>query len=283
MKAMFAQHVRPWLREETGRRGGQVMRTLSLHTFGVGESDIAARLGDLLSRRPEAQGLQVGTTASGGIVSIRAYAAGATGAEAEQKLSAVESAARQKLDELIFGRDGETLAEVVGRMLREHPRRPVLRVAESCTGGLLGKLITDVAGSSSYFDRGWITYANEAKTDMLGVPANLISRQGAVSEEVASAMAAGALIAGGVPEGRGGVAVSISGVAGPGGGTPQKPVGMVCIGLATRGLAGGGDAGLFVSARTFYFVGDRDLIRQRSAMMALAMLRYHLLGIEMPF
>lgn len=279
MQAMFEAHVRPWLREGNTRRGGRIMRTRALHAFGIGESDLAARLGDLLRRRPESEGLQVGTTAAGGVVSIRVYAAGATEAEAEQKLMAVEVEARQKLGQVIFGRDRETLAEVVGRMLREHPAQPVLRVAESCTGGLLAQLITDVAGSSDYFDRGFITYANQAKSELLGVPRELIEAHGAVSEEVVAAMAAGALSATPLPERRGGVSVSISGVAGPGGGTPQKPVGMVCIGLASS-IAG--DTEPSVAARTFSFGGDRRMIRERAAMMALAMLRYHLLGLQMP-
>ena len=302
MKAMFQEHVMPWARQKVVQAGGRAMRALSLHTFGGGESDLAARLGDLLRRRHESEGLQVGTTASGGVVSIRAYAAGSTEAEAQAKLAAIETEARQKLGELIFGRDHETLAEVVGRLLREHPRRPVVRVAESCTGGLLGKLITDVAGSSDYFDRGFITYSNEAKVEMLGVPAELMAAHGAVSEEVVKAMATGALPAGRLPEGRGAIALSISGVAGPAGGTAEKPIGMVCIGLATHGLdqatalvgardtaksradAADAPAGQrFAMARTFRFVGDRDLIRHRSAMMALAMLRYHLLGVQMPF
>lgn len=291
MMAMFDQHVRPWVRSVVHRRGGRVMRTLSLHTFGLGESDIAARLGDLLLRRNAAEDLQVGTTASRGVVSIRAYAAGATDAEVDEKLATVEREARQALGDVIFGRDDDTLAGVVGRLLREHPGRPVLRVAESCTGGLLGKTITDIAGSSDYFDRGFITYSNESKTQVLGLPRELIGEHGAVSEPVVAAMANGALRADPLPDDRPGIALSISGIAGPGGGTADKPVGTVCIGLASEPQvaqirpASRGDtaAGLELLARTFRFVGDRELIRDRSAMMALAILRYHLLRKPMPF
>lgn len=291
MRAMFQQHVRPWARAEVQRRGGRVLRTLSLHTFGLGESDIAARLGDLLSRRNAPQDLQVGTTASRGVVSIRAYAAGASDAEVDEKLAAVEREAVLALADVIFGRDDETLAGVVGRLLREHPRRPVLRMAESCTGGLLSKMITDVAGSSDYFDRGFITYSNESKIQMLGVPRELIEEHGAVSDPVVAAMAVGALRAGALPDERPGIALSISGIAGPGGETAGKPVGAVCIGLAsepqvapiTPASRGDAVAGVEVRARSFRFVGDRGLIRDRSAMMALAMLRYYLLGKPMPF
>jgi nicotinamide-nucleotide amidase len=271
MKAMFELHLAPWLREH---RGGAVTATRSLHTFGLGESDVAARLGDLLRRRDASERLQVGTTAGGGTVSIRAYAGPMPPDQADGTLDAVELEARQKLGELIFGRDDQTLAEVVGALIREDPRRPVLRVAESCTGGLLAELITDVPGASDYFDRGFVTYSNESKTDLLGVPADLIREHGAVSEPVVSAMARGAL-----PKGAPGIALAISGVAGPGGGTAEKPVGTVCIALARTPEEW--EQGPVSFARTFAFPGDRALIRRRSADMALALLRYHLLGHDL--
>jgi nicotinamide-nucleotide amidase len=276
MRAMLDLHVLPWVRQRSGGDDGgtRLIRTRSLHTFGMGESEIAARLGDLLRRRDPGERLQVGTTAGGGMVSIRAYAGPATASEAKEMLDAVEREVRQKLGELIFGRDGQTLAEAVGGLIREDPRRPRLRVAESCTGGLLAELITDVPGASDYFDRGFVTYSNDAKTEMLGVPPELLAAHGAVSEPVVTAMAVGALPAQGS-----GLAVSISGVAGPGGGTDAKPVGTVCIGLARTREAGESEP--YVFARTFLFPGDRALIRRRSADMALSLLRYQLLGHDL--
>lgn len=276
MKAMFEQHVVPWAREHAGGGAGGAgqIRTRSLHTFGMGESDVAARLGDLLRRRDPSEQLQVGTTAGGGTVSIRAYAGPAPAAEAEAMLDAVELETRQKLGELVFGRDAQTLAEVVGALIREDPRRPVLRVAESCTGGLLAELITDVPGASDYFDRGLVTYSNEAKTELLGVPGELIEKHGAVSEPVVAAMAVGAL-----PANRSGTALAISGIAGPGGGSEAKPVGTVCIGLAMTKQDW--ETAPFTFTRTFLFPGDRALIRRRSADMALALLRYHLFGHDL--
>jgi PncC family amidohydrolase len=134
---------------------------------------------------------------------------------------------------------------------------------------LLAKMLTDVAGSSRYFQRGWITYSNDAKTEMLEVDAGLIAREGAVSESVVGAMADAARRKSAADFG-----LAISGIAGPDGGTPSKPVGTVCIALAHP--SGG-------IARTFSFPGDREAIRDRSARMALTMLRYHLLGKKMPF
>jgi PncC family amidohydrolase len=142
--------------------------------------------------------------------------------------------------------------------------------AESCTGGLLSGYITDVPGSSAYFSQGFVTYSNEAKTQMLGVPAELIERHGAVSEEVVAAMAAGARA-----RAKATYALAISGIAGPDGGTAEKPVGTVCLALA----GGAGD----VQTRRFIFHGDREMIRDRSAKMALTMLRFALMGKKLPF
>jgi len=135
-----------------------------------------------------------------------------------------------------------------------------LATAESCTGGLIAATLTAIAGSSDVVDRGFVTYSNEAKIEMLGVPADLIASVGAVSEPVASAMAAGA-----VGHSRATIAVSVTGVAGPGGGSPQKPVGLVCLGLARRGAA----------TRTEHrvFAGDRTAIRLATVARAFALIR----------
>ena len=151
----------------------------------------------------------------------------------------------------------------------ENRKSATVTTAESCTGGLLAKMLTDIPGSSDIFKTGFVTYANESKIDLLGVDPKTLEQHGAVSEPIASQMAAGAL-----NRTQSDFALSITGIAGPTGGTPAKPVGMVCIALAT---------GTTVKVRTFNFPGDREMIRDRSAKMALAMLRYHLLGKEMPF
>jgi nicotinamide-nucleotide amidase len=135
-----------------------------------------------------------------------------------------------------------------------------LATAESCTGGLIAATLTAIAGSSDVVDRGFVTYSNEAKTEMLGVPPDLIASAGAVSEPVASAMATGA-----VGHSRATIAVSVTGVAGPGGGSPEKPVGLVCFGLARRGAA----------TRTEHriFPGDRTAIRLATVARAFELIR----------
>jgi nicotinamide-nucleotide amidase len=145
------------------------------------------------------------------------------------------------------------LAVRVGNKLRD--TRLFLVTAESCTGGMVATAITDISGSSGWFERGFVTYSNHSKTEMIGVPAEQIDRHGAVSEEVARAMAEGAL-----RNSRAGVSLAITGVAGPGGGTETKPVGMVCFAWSNR---------LETSAQTQVFKGDREQIRVQAAAHAL--------------
>ena len=147
-----------------------------------------------------------------------------------------------------------SLAAQLGRQLLDHDR--MVTTAESCTGGLVASALTDIAGSSGWFERGFVTYSNQAKVEMLGVEADLIETHGAVSEEVARAMAEGALV-----ESRAQLAVSITGVAGPGGGTRDKPVGTVCF--AWVGLEQP------VQSETMHFAGDRARVREQSVRHAL--------------
>ena len=145
------------------------------------------------------------------------------------------------------------LAIRAGNRLRD--TRLMLATAESCTGGMVATAITDISGSSGWFERGFVTYSNQAKIEMIGVPSELIDRHGAVSEPVARAMAEGALA-----NSRAQVSLSITGVAGPGGGTPEKPVGMVSFGWSNR---------LHTSVETLVFKGDREQIRVQAAVHAL--------------
>lgn len=153
--------------------------------------------------------------------------------------------------------DGIVLAQAValGRALAA--RGALCATAESCTGGLVAGAITDVPGSSVWFDRGYVTYTNEAKEQMLGVPAAVLAEHGAVSEPTARAMAAGALA-----RSAAGFAVAITGVAGPAGGSPAKPVGLVCFAWAARGGA--------TVAATHRFPGDREAVRRAAVVTALA-------------
>jgi nicotinamide-nucleotide amidase len=260
MKLMFQRDLAPQIVAGASAARPRFIRSATLHTFGLGESAVAQKLGDLMDRTANPS---VGTTVSAGIVSLRINARSHDPAEADQQLRQTADRCRAALGELIFGQEEQTLASVVGELLTRSGQ--TVTTAESCTGGLLAKMLTDVSGSSRYFQRGWIVYSDQAKVQMLGVAQEVLDRHGAVSEPVVAAMAAGALERSGAS-----FALSISGIAGPDGGTDEKPVGTVCIALAQP------DG---VTPRTFHFPGDREMIRDRSAKMALALLRFKLLAI----
>jgi nicotinamide-nucleotide amidase len=264
MKVMFERDVRRRLVSAAGE-AGNVILSKTLHTFGLGESVVAERLGERMMRN---RNPSVGTTVSNGYVSVRINAYFATASEASARLAEVEAACRDALGDVVWGQENDTLQEVVGKLLKASGER--VTTAESCTGGLLSAYITDVPGSSAYFSQGFVTYSNEAKTALLDVPRALLEEHGAVSEPVVAAMAEGARRRAGAD-----YALAISGIAGPDGGTLEKPVGTVCLALAS----GGGD----VQTRRFIFHGDREMIRDRSAKMALTMLRFRLMGKKLPF
>lgn len=257
MRAMFAASVAPEIRSLAE---GTVLRTRTLHTFGIPEAELGSRIADLMRRgnNPE-----VGTTAEFSVIGIRMNATAASEAAALEMLDVTEREIRARLGSAVYGVDGQTLAGAAGRGLLAAGR--TLAVAESCTGGLLGALITDEPGSSAYFLGGIISYANEIKRDLLGVPGGLLDRHGAVSRPVAGAMAEGAAVLLRADYGLG-----ITGIAGPTGGTPEKPVGLVYVGLSTP-----------VATRTFELrLGSdapREAIRTRAARAALNALRLELL------
>jgi nicotinamide-nucleotide amidase len=277
MKAMFTRDVLPHVQSRTG---GAVILSRTLHTFGMGESWVAEKLnqnGDLMRR---GRNPSVGTTVSHGIVSLRINARYANRDDAQRELDATARLCEHALGDLIFGADDLTLPEVLAQSLAAS--RKTIATAESCTGGLLAKMLTDTPGSSAYFTQGWVTYSNDAKYDRLGVSKEIINTYGAVSEPVVDAMAKNARRLA-----KSDFALAVSGVAGPDGGTPAKPVGTVCIALASQAdPAARGDDRYRTSAvlaRTFTFTGDREMVRDRSAKMALTMLRFHLLGKPLPF
>jgi len=274
MRIMFERDVLPYVRQHGGRG---VILSRTLHTFGLGESWVGEKLGELMRRD---RNPSVGTTVSGGIVSLRINARFDDPAEAARQVETTEAACRAVLGDLIFGADDVTLAQAVAALLKQHPLAqrwaPAVCAAESCTGGLLAKYLTDVPGSSAYFRQGWVTYSNEAKISELGVRPQTLERFGAVSEQTVREMAEGAARRSGAP-----FALAISGIAGPEGGTAEKPVGTVCIALSAPHPQKAGE--LEVSARTFNMPGDREMVRDRSAKMAMTMLRYRLLGRPMPF
>ncbi len=260
MKPMLLEQVIPRVRDTFGIQSRIVSRILK--TCGISESTLDQRIGDYFRnmRNPS-----IGVLAHAGEIHVRLTCKGDDPSEIGAKLDELETKIRERLGPLIFGRDDEKLEAVVGGLLRE--RNATLAVAESCTGGLVASRLTDIPGSSDYFERGLVPYSLAAKERLLGVPRDLLERYGAVSLEVACAMAAGVRRVSGTTLG-----LATTGIAGPTGGTPEKPVGLVCVALAW-------DAG--DGAREFRLLGDRAQVKYRGAQMALEMLRRRLLGIPM--
>jgi nicotinamide-nucleotide amidase len=261
MQPMFLNHVLPTL---TGAMGDQVIQTAMVQEFGMGESVAAEKLGVLMDRT---RNPLVGTTASDSIVSARIRAAGSK-AQTKQDLRAVVGQIENAWHPYCFGREGVSLVDSVATLLLAS--RNTLATVESCTGGLLGKMVVDRAGSSSFYLGGWVTYSNQLKESCLDIPGAIIKEHGAVSAEVAGRMAEAAMAKSGA-----GLAVSITGIAGPDGGSAEKPVGTVFIALAQR-------AAVSVSSplvRRFEFSGDRAMIRDRAAKSALQMLRFRLMQV----
>jgi nicotinamide-nucleotide amidase len=256
MRAMFTEELRPVLEERSG--GKLFIRRRVLHTCGISESAVNQAIQDILKRGEPV----VGLTAKETRVDIRIVAHETNAEQAQALVNRTDAAIREKLGDNVYSADGQAMEEVVGALLKQ--RRLKLAVAESCTGGLIGAWITNIAGSSEYFERGVVTYSNAAKTEMLGVPADLIGRHGAVSREVAVAMAQGILQAAKTDLG-----LSVTGIAGPDGGSEQKPVGLVYTALASS---------QGVKTTEHRFLGDREQIRARAAQMALDMVRRYLIG-----
>ncbi len=255
MRPLFTEQVLPVLLMHTGT--GRRIRTRTIRVCGLRELQVEEQIKDLL----EADGPPMSLLARPGEVHVRVTAAG-TEEEVQSQLDFREGKLRTRLGDAIFGVDGERLEEAVGCLLRR--QRKTVAVAESCTGGLLAHRITNIPGSSEYFERAVVSYSNQAKVDLLGVPVSLIERHGAVSAEVAAAMAAGVRRVAGTDLG-----IAVTGIAGPGGGTEVKPVGLTYIALA--------DAhGQRCSEHHLQF--DREDNKLWASQLALEMLRRYLLG-----
>lgn len=255
MEGMMRDYVIPYLAE---RSGGTSIASVVLRVTGEGESAVEARIKDLIrSTAPT-----IAPYAKLGEVHLRITAKGPPEAVREQ-LTRGEALVRERLGDLVYGVNDQTLEAVVGELLKA--RRLTIATSESCTGGLLAERLTSVPGSSAYFLEGVVAYSNAAKTDLLGVPAALMEARGAVSAEVAEAMAAGIR-----DRARADLGVSITGIAGPSGGTAEKPVGLVFIGLADAG-------GVLHRRFTFGSEPGRQGIRYLASQAALNLVRLHLL------
>lgn len=254
--AFLHEHLGPAVRARLGTGEVSILRTL--RTAGVSASDAEERLGPWLGKEGA---VTVSCLLAEGDTWVRLLARGASRALAEAALRDVEAQVTAALGADCYGRDGDTLEDVVGRLLVG--RGLTLSLAESCTGGLLAHRLTNVPGSSRYVDRGVVVYSNEAKEALLGVPGALLRAHGAVSAPVAEAMVHGICASAGSPCG-----LAVTGIAGPDGGTPDKPVGTVFI--AARAPAGG-------EVTRFRFSGSREAIKWQSSQAALDLLRRLLL------
>lgn len=256
MQPMFENFVVPAL----PAGDGSVILTARVQEFGMGESVAAEKLGELMKRD---RNPLVGTTASQSIVSARIRAEGPAD-WARRELALIRDKVRDAWTPYAFSEVDAPLADVVGDMLKQRGWK--LATAESCTGGWLGKCIVDRPGSSAYYAGGWITYSNDLKTKQLGVPSDLIERHGAVSSQVAHAMARGAM-----DRSDADCAIAITGVAGPDGGTPAKPVGTVFIAAMAANSS---------DVRHFEFPGERATVRDRAVKASLQMLRFQMMGAQ---
>lgn len=253
LETMMDETVIPYLRQHYVTGGSLHSRVLRF--YGIGESLLAERLHDLL----EMENPTVAPYAGRVEVRVRVTARAKTPGEAEAMLAPVEEEIRRRVGTYLYGYDQDTLETVAGRALRAAGW--TLALAESCTGGLIAGRITNVPGSSDYFRGGVVAYSNDAKVALLGVPPDVLAAHGAVSAEVAEAMAIGAKDRLGATLG-----VSVTGIAGPGGGTAEKPVGLVYIGLARGG---------WTEVHRLQSAGDRERIRWHTSQAALDLIRRH--------
>lgn len=257
MKAMFEESVFERLKQLAADTGQLKTVVRKVRCFGAGESTIAELLGDVCQR---GRNPLINYTVEYGVITLHIIATAENEEKALQKVEKDEELLRNILGELVYGTGDQSLAEVAGQKLTEQEK--TVAVAESCTGGTLAKLLTDIPGASRYFTHGWVTYSNEAKSSELGIPGYLIEKYGAVSEQVAEAMAQGARKKSDTD-----FAIAITGIAGPTGGTEQKGIGLVYISIDS-------DAGC--ETRAYNFSHDRQFIRLRTAQTALNMLRLKL-------
>src|ERR671912_940453 len=257
MKSMFEATLEPLIRARS--EGSIVSKTL--HFAGIGESALAEKVQEFL----DATDPTVAPLAGQGRGRLRITTRAATEKEGQEKKKPVEREVIARPSDYYFGDDDETLESAVGRLLLE--RGATLALAESCTGGLLAKRLTDMPGSSAFFGEGLVTYSNESKERLLGVPHALFMEHGAVSEPVAREMAEGARRNSGADYG-----LSVTGIAGPDGGTEEKPVGLVFVGISDPEDTSAEKLDLTAWARS------RDSIRERSANRAFDLLRHRLEG-----
>jgi nicotinamide-nucleotide amidase len=255
LKPMFEVQVLPRI---AGLGGGRILVRQSFRVTGMTESEVDSLIAPIYKTHGV---VQTTILAASGYIGIRLYQWVSSGAEANE-LREIAAGIRVKLGNAIFTSSEESLDEVVGKLLRESGQ--TLAIAESCTSGMIGMRITRVPGSSDYFVGGVLCYANEVKERLCGVPAEIVLKHGAVSAEAAEALAIGVKAAL-----HSSIGLSITGIAGPGGGTKEKPVGLVYVGLAD---------GRRLLHEKRIIPGDREAVRERAAAFAISLLRNFLMA-----
>jgi nicotinamide-nucleotide amidase len=258
MQQIMTDEVVPYL---ASLHIGQALSAVTLRTTGIGESLLSEMITPNLRLEP---GVKLAYLPHYGSVDLRVVATGPTKTEADEKAERLARHIEKAVGNYVFGRGDETLSGVIGQLLKDNDK--TLAVAESCTAGQLGMEITDVAGASAYFVGGLEAYSNDVKIAQLGVTEEVLAQHGAVSEECALAMATGCrkLF-------KSDYALSITGIAGPDGGTDEKPVGITYVGLASAHAA---------YAKMYRFGADRRMNRTRAVNAALELLRREILDIK---
>lgn len=255
MKTMFEQSVVPYLKQRLAERGeAGIIYSRTLKITGIGESAVENEIMDLIQKQTNPT---IAPLAYPGEVRLRLTARASDQREAQALIEPIEQEIRRRLGDAVMGVDDETLEAVVAELAIRNNIK--VAVAESCTGGLISHRLTNVPGVSQAFLLGVVSYSNSAKEEILGVPHEIIAKYGAVSRECALAMARGVMRASSAD-----VGIATTGIAGPSGATPGKPVGLVFVALTSRNDA--------MSSR-FFLVGDRETIKERSARAALNLLR----------
>ncbi len=256
LKPMMERDVIPYLAKHFAREWVIVSR--AIRTTGLAESQVNQKLKDILKLKPP---VTVGIYAHTESVDLNITAKAKLKSQAEKSIKPVESKIRWRLKEYIYGTDRQTLEEVLAKGLNK--AKKTIAIAESCTGGLISKRLTNVSGSSKYFPLGVVVYSNQAKQSLLGVPAQVLKKFGAVSKETAQ------LLAKNIKQlAKTDLGLGVTGIAGPGGATKEKPVGLVYIALASPRK---------ILCQEFHFHGDRDAVRLRASQAALDIVRRYLI------
>jgi len=255
LNSIFEKYILPLLSKMSG---GGIIKSRVLKVTGLAESQVNTKVKDLLRLGPK---VTVGIYAHLGEVDLKVMAKAKTKREADRGINKVAAKIRRRFGDFVFGVDSDTLESVVGGLLIK--KQKTIAVAESCTGGLISNLLTNIPGSSKYTRANVVTYCNKSKEEILGVPAKLITHHGAVSPQVCLAMAKGVRWLADTD-----IGLAVTGIAGPAGKKKNKPVGLVYIALATKKKG---------VVKKYFFSGNRTDIKLQTAQRALDMARRYLL------